>query len=356
MAIASGVRDDELIRSGIERWLRNQAGSLGSGGLRDAVVGPLTRPSAGLSSDTCFVSAAAKDGPTSEFVVRLPPAGDGLFPTYDLQQQVDSQNALARAGIPVPAPAVFEPDGSWLGAPFMVMPRVAGRVVTTNPSYVRSGWLADSSPGDQQRVMAEFLTTLASVHRLDATAVDRGVVAAPDATLAASFDAASSYLDWAGAGTPIPGYLLDARAWCGSHLPEPVGTASVLWGDVQLANCVFTDSGSVAALLDFELTGAGPAEMDLGWFFALHDMTAVTAGGDLAGFGDRASMVKTYEAALGRTVVSLEWYEMFGLMRSGSIMVRIARLLAAKGVDDSWLARGNPTEAALVRVRARSEK
>ena len=47
----------------------------------------------------------------------------------------------------------------------------------------------------------------------------------------------------------------------------------MLWGDVQLANCVFTDDGDVAALLDFELTGTGPAEVDLGWFLALHDMT-----------------------------------------------------------------------------------
>jgi hypothetical protein len=46
---------------------------------------------------------------------------------------------------------------------------------------------------------------------------------------------------------------------------------------------------------------------------------------------------------------SLEWYEVFGLVRSGAIMVRVARLLTASGVSDSWL-RGNPTVARLREV------
>lgn len=346
MAIASGARDDGAIRFGIERWLRAHLAGLG-----DAAVGPLTRPAAGLSSDTCFVSADTASGPPHEFVVRLPPAGDGLFPVYDLDVQVEVQNALAGAGIPTAAPARFESDSSWLGAPFMVMPRIPGRVVTTNPPYPRSGWLADAPAEDQARLLANFFDTLASVHRVDAAAVmpDEG-------TLETTFMRWSDYLEWAATGGSIPGYLLDARDWCAVHLPAPSASRSVLWGDVQLANCVFSDTGSVAALLDFELTGVGPPEMDLGWFFALHDMTVGADRRALPGFGDRASMVATYEAALGRPVEPLQWYEMFALMRSGGIMVRIARLLAAKGVDDSWLARGNPTEAALIRVRSSLEE
>lgn len=342
MAIASGARDDEAIRSGIEGWLRSHLAGLG-----DAVVGPLTRPSAGLSSDTCFVTADTGSGTPNEFVVRLPPAGDGLFPTYDLAVQVEVQNALAAAGIPTAAPARFESDSSWLGAPFMVMPRIPGRVVTTNPPYPRSGWLADASAEDQGQLLASFFGTLASVHRLDAAAVT-----ADEATLETTFRQWSDYLEWAATGGSVPAYLLDARDWCAMHLPAPGASRSVLWGDVQLANCVFSDTGSVAALLDFELTGVGPPELDLGWFFALHDMTVGANEHALPGFGDRASMLATYEAALGRPVEPLQWYEMFALMRSGAIMVRIARLLAAKGVDDSWLTRGNPTEAALIRVRS----
>ena len=79
MAIASAARDDETIRAGIERWIRAHEPDATAD-----VVEPLTRPAAGLSSDTSFVTALAPDGARRSWVVRLPPAGDGLFPHYDL--------------------------------------------------------------------------------------------------------------------------------------------------------------------------------------------------------------------------------------------------------------------------------
>ncbi|MBK5288252.1 MAG: phosphotransferase family protein [Acidimicrobiia bacterium] len=342
MAVASHARDDEELRAGIERWLHSHVADLA-----DATVAALSRPTTGLSSDTVFVTATPRSGASTEWVVRLPPAGAGLFPTYDLGDQVAIQNGLSAAGIPTAAPASFEPDPSWLGAPFMFMPRCAGRVVTTNPPYLRVGWLADAPSATQHRLIGSFLTNLAALHRLDpSTAGTPMPIVALDATL----DRWSDYLTWAAAGAPIPGYLVAARDWCEENLPAAPPEPTVLWGDVQLANCVFDDAGRVVALLDFELAGTGPAEMDLGWFLALHEMTVALNGGDLPGFGDRTSMLATYETSLGRSVEDLRWYQVFALVRSGAIMVRIARILAAQGVDDSWLTRGNPTEGALVRV------
>jgi aminoglycoside phosphotransferase (APT) family kinase protein len=344
MAIATGERDDETIRAGIQRWIRVHEPDCA-----DAVVEPLTRPAVGLSSDTSFVTAVAPSGASRALVLRLPPAGDGLFPEYDLGIQVARQESLRAVGIPA-APARFEPDPAWLGAPFMVMPRVPGAVLATNPSYLRSGWLVDGGAARQRRVISEFLTTLGALHRVLPDAIG---AAAP--LLPVVVEQWSDYLDWAAAGGEVPPYLARARDWCTAGIPDVEGPGSALWGDVQLANCVFADSGEVAALLDFELTGTGPAELDLGWFLALHDMTVATSGPDLPGFGDRTSMLATYEAALGRRVAHLRWYEVFAMVRSGSIMVRIARLLRAQGVDDSWLTRGNPTAAALARLLASEE-
>jgi aminoglycoside phosphotransferase (APT) family kinase protein len=341
VAIASGARDDEAMRVGIERWIRAH-----EPGCADATVLPLTRPASGLSSDTVFVSAGSGGGATRELVVRLPPAGDGLFPEYDLAGQVERQVALHDAGVPT-APARYEADPAWLGAPFMVMPRVPGVVLSTNPSYLRTGWLVDGGAGRQRRVIGSFLATLGRLHRLPP-----GHIGAVPEPLAVAVDRWSAYLDWAAAGGPVPDALARARDRCADAIPAIDEPDSVLWGDVQLANCVFTDDGDVAALLDFELTGAGPAEVDVGWFLALHDMTVTTSGPDLPGFGDRASMLATYESASGRPLAPLGWFELFALLRSGSIMVRIARLLSARGVDDSWLTRGNPTLDAIDRLLA----
>ncbi len=338
VAIASGERDDETIRVGIERWLCAQN--------EPVRVAPLTRPTSGLSSDTCFVDARSENGMHQTLVVRLPPAGDGLFPSYDLRAQAEVQNALAERGVATPVPARFEPDPSWVGAPFMVMPRVAGQVLTR--SYLRKGWMVEATPEFRRTLVLGFVRRLAALHRLT-PAGDPAMEGADDA-VAKAFDDGSDYLDWAtGTGTPLS-FMDGARRWCAERLPCRTGSPSVLWGDVQLSNAVFAADGSVVALLDWEMTGVGPSEMDLGWFLALHEMTIEQHGASLDGIPEREEIIVTYETDLGRDARDLQWFEAFALLRSGSIMIRMARILAAQGIDDHWLLTRNPTERALRRV------
>ena len=347
VAIASGERDDETIRAGIERWLCARD--------EPVRVAPLTRPAAGLSSDTCFVDARSENGTHRELVVRLAPVGDGLFASYNLRAQVEVQNALAERGIPTAAPVRFESDPSWLAAPFMVMPRVAGHVLSR--SYLRKGWMVEASPAFRRDLVLGFVRTLASLHRLvptgDQVFGDQVIDASARDAVATAFEGGSEYLDWAtGTGAPL-GFMNAARQWCADHLPSREGPASVLWGDVQLTNAVFAADGTVAALLDWEMTGFGPPEMDLGWFLALHEMTIEQHGAELEGIPERAEIIATYEADLGHAAQDLQWFEAFALLRSGSIMIRMARILAAQGIDDAWLSTHNPTERALQRVLGR---
>lgn len=337
MAIASKQRDTEATRAGFERWLTKREGPCS--------VAKLSAPTSGLSSDTFFASVE-RDGVIDERVLRLPPAGDGLFPEYDFAKQAQVQQVLGELAFPVASPVIHEPATEWLGSPFLVMPRVAGRVLTANPSYLTGGWLVDAPSALQRRLIDGFLTTLAQLHRFE---IEQFEFLAPSGGtgLAGEFARWSAYLDWASGDVAPPDYLTSALNWCSKNRVDDEPRTAVCWGDVQLANVVFAEDASVAAVVDWEMCGLGPPEMDLGWFLALHGMTVATHGGDLPGFGTRASMIATYEAALGREVDDLRWYEAFALVRSGSIMVRIARLLAAQGVDDSWLTKGNPTQAAL---------
>ena len=55
-------------------------------------------------------------------MLRLPPDGPSLFPTYDLAMQVAVQVAVGEHGVPVPSPITLEADERWLGTPFLVMP------------------------------------------------------------------------------------------------------------------------------------------------------------------------------------------------------------------------------------------
>jgi aminoglycoside phosphotransferase (APT) family kinase protein len=339
VTIAEGSRDADELRTGLARWLTESRGT-------EVSVGPLARPDAGLSTDTLFVDAGSASG-EEELVVRLPPLGGGLFPEYRLEDQARVQQLLAGSPVPVAHPVEYVADTEWLGAPFMVMPKVPGRVLLANPSFVSRSWLKDAPASGQARLFDGFVAVLADLHRLDP---EPFAFLGDGRTVADHLDRATAYLAWASDDVPPPSFMEEALDWCASHLPQREPERSLLWGDVQLVNAVFDDDLRVAAVLDWEMASLGPAELDVGWFFALHDMTAAQVGGDLPGFPKRPEALGRYERLLGRKLDELRWYEAFALLRSGSVMVRMARLLARRGVDARWLTTRNPVVAALDRV------
>src|SRR6185437_16203570 len=68
---------------------------------------------AGWSSESLVFSAEV-DGHTSEYVLRIPPAGGGIYPDYDLDAQTRTQDFLHQHGIATPSPILYEPDESWI--------------------------------------------------------------------------------------------------------------------------------------------------------------------------------------------------------------------------------------------------
>ena len=332
----------------------------------DVRVAPLAPPATGLSSETFFVDvdwrpdgASAAASERASWVLRLPPDGEGLFPSYDLGTQGRLQAVLAAAGVRAVAPLAVEDDARWLGAPFLLMPRLAGRVVQADQPYLRTGWLAEEGAEGQARLHAGFLDQLAAIHRLDPVASGGAAVLAGDRAaaggglLSGAVDEWARYLAWAGEGS-APEVLDAALGWCRRNLPvEPA--PSLLWGDVQLGNVLVADDMEVAAVLDFEMAALGPAEVDLAWYLVLHAMAVERCRCDLPGFPGRDATVAAYERRLGRPVGDLRWYEVFAAVRSGAILVRAARLLARLGVDDSWLTKANPTIGVLESLLAGDE-
>jgi aminoglycoside phosphotransferase (APT) family kinase protein len=333
----SAARDLEAVRLGFTRWLRNWRPDGPA-----PEVAPIGRPSTGLSSETLFLEvdwAGDETGP-ERLVARLPPNGDGLFPHYNFTLQGQVQEMVAGAGLPAVVPLAVESDETWVGAPFLLMPHIEGRVVRADKPFLRTGWLAEATADDQARFQRGFLDLLAGIHRIELNTDQRASL--PGGTLADEVDRWADYLEWAAAGD-VPSVFTDGLSWCRARLPDPEPPASLLWGDVQLGNVMVADDMTIAAVLDFEMSFVGPAELDLAWFLVLHRMTVDRCGGDLPGFLNRAETIRAYEERLGRTVADLLWFEVFAAVRSGAIMVRAARLLSSLGIDDSWLTRGNPT-------------
>ena len=173
----SEARDLEAVHDGLTRWVQWWRPDA-----RDIRLAPLAQPATGLSSETIFVEVDwTLDGQSPEhasWVVRLPPSGEGLFPSYDLTMQGRLQATLAGAGLPTVAPLAVEEADSWVGAPFLVMPRVAGRVVQAEKPYLRRGWLAEATPEGQATLHGEVVDILARVHRLDWASLGCGEILA----------------------------------------------------------------------------------------------------------------------------------------------------------------------------------
>ncbi|MHB8463301.1 MAG: phosphotransferase family protein [Acidimicrobiales bacterium] len=319
-------RSSADVRDGLERWARQTR--------PDAVVAPLVRPNDGLSSETYLVDISG------EMVVARVVPTNGVFPHYDLSLQARLQEDLAPLGVPTAPPIALVDDPAWIGRPFLLMRRVAGHVLSDNPPFSRTGWLHDAGPDLQRTVFTGFMDVLADIHRVDcrevAYAARRGGTG-----LRAELAWWGDYLAWATGDEPIA-ELAAALDWCATHVPEPEPPPSLLWGDVRLGNVIFDDAGQPAAVLDWEMASIGPAEVDLGWFFALRDLMAPPGGVELPGFLDRDAALARYQDRLGRPVGDLWWYELFALVRSTSVLVRTQRSLIEQGHADHWLVGFDP--------------
>ena len=149
-------------------------------------------------------------GPSSPgMVVRLPPL-EPTFPDYELGPQAIVQNAVAAVGVPAPAPAVVEHDPTWVGAPFLVMPRVRGDV--PGPAPFLDPYVREAGPVLQRLMHDGLIDTLADVHAVPW----RGTVLEdqlPGVSLRDTVDRWAAYVAWSSEGDPLPA-LAEALEWC----------------------------------------------------------------------------------------------------------------------------------------------
>lgn len=335
--ISQGTRDLDAVASGLTRWFTSRRP-----GATTRLSPFTTNPSSGYSSESLLFELTSDGNDTTiteQLVLRLPPAGGGLFPEYDLGRQAATQNLVARAHLPAPSPAVHEPDPSWIGTAFLVMPRIGGRI-PGDYSYLFKGWLKDASPELQRDHYLSFVDALTALHRIDLDANDASFLARKNgAGLRAEIDWWEDYQAWATDGDSR-GPMADAYAWVRATAPDDPSLA-VTWGDTRFANASFDEQGAVVGLLDWEQAALAPAELDLGWFFAIRRITrgamGVTADPELPGFLDRAETIAHVETALGRPLRHLAWHETFAAIRMGTCVVATQRVLRRAGRLDHFL-------------------
>ncbi|MEZ5140242.1 MAG: phosphotransferase family protein [Acidimicrobiales bacterium] len=272
--ITTSTRDPEELGRRIGAWMATVLPP----GADPEVGGVVTPEGNGMSSETILFDAAwTVDGERRQerCVARIEPEMDKVpvFPSYELAQQFDVMSLVAEAtSVPIPETLWYEGDRSFIGAPFFVMARIDGIVPPDVLPYTFGDCWVDAATPEQRatlqdsavRALAGVHTVTTETHDLSALQYDRPGETALERHLAWW----EGYHEWVVGDRRSP--LLDeCFAWLRAHLPADVGPDSLSWGDARIGNMMFADFECVA-VLDWEMAGVAPPEVDLGWMAYLH--------------------------------------------------------------------------------------
>ena len=325
------TRDPEELRDRLETWLTGRLAA-------DAqpVVSSLHTPERnGMSSETVlFDLETSVEGSrtTTHYVARLAPETSAVpvFPTYDFDKQFRVMQLVAGStDVPVPPAPWFEPDPAAVGSPFFVMERVEGEVPPdVMPYNFGDSWLYDASRDDQRRLQDATTRTLAELHSIDIEAVDVSFLElerSEPTPLKRHVADQWAYYKWVSGDRPQP-VIERCFAWLEEHWPDDEGPTALSWGDSRIGNVLYRDFTPVA-VLDWEMAGVAPREMDLAWMVFLHrffeDLAAQLELPGMPHFLRLADVASTYEAVSGYTPRNLAFFVMYAALRHGIVMSRV---------------------------------
>jgi aminoglycoside phosphotransferase (APT) family kinase protein len=329
--ITTSTRDPEELGRQIETWMATVLPA----GADPAVSGVVTPEKNGMSSETILFEATwTADGERAErrCVARIEPEMDKVpvFPTYELAQQFDVMSLVAAASnVPVPETLWYEGDRSFIGAPFFVMGRIDGMVPPDVMPYTFGDcWVDAATPEQRAKLQDSAVRALAGIHTITTETHDLAPLqyeTAGETALERHLAWWEGYHEWV-VGDRRSALLDECFAWLRANLPTDVGPDALAWGDARIGNMMFADFECVA-VLDWEMAGVAPPEVDLGWMAYLHlffqDLATDLGALGLPDFMRASDLAATYSAISGRPVGDLRWHIAYSAMRHGVIMRRV---------------------------------
>ena len=310
----------------------------------------------GFSNETWLVDLEWREAGLEcrrRVVLRRQPQGKAFFSNYDLSLQFKIMRALHAAGIPVPEVLAYEGDPAVLGAPFFVMEFVEGNVATgRRPGFHGHGLFFDASIEDRRKMWFGAVEAMANVHALDWRGLGvADVLGNPGNTREAVSLQLAEVRGWYSEVAELgPFPTLDRGfAWLRDH-PVEFSNSSLLWGDARPGNIIYRGT-RVAAVIDWEMAGIGPAEFDLAYFLLADEVTAELNGvSRLPGLPDRAETIAAWERQLGRKVEHFAAAEIFVALRFAVLVAMAVRLSPAGLADIRSLVTDNAPTRQLARL------
>ncbi len=264
---------------------------------------------------------ALTDSNGTRAVVRRPPEGELLPKAHDMEREWRVLDALWDTPVPVAQPIALCTDTDVTGARFYVMGFVEGR-----PFYsadeVRE-WVPEERRG---HLADEMVDALAALHAVDPMAVGLDRHGRPDGYVERQIR--SWYGSWTAS---VPFAEIDDPGIHAAHdrlmarLPDQ-GPATLVHGDYMLHNVMFDRTGTVTAIVDWEISTLGDPLADLayllnGWVSDA-DVPAPTPGSPTLaeGFPERDHLTARYAERTGRDLSELDVYIAFNHFKTACIL------------------------------------
>ena len=321
---AGNDRPPLLVTEPLERFLDERG--LGAGPVEAFPVGE------GHSNVTYVI---VRDG--WEGVIRRPPRPPLPPSAHDVGREARVLRAV-RGTARVPEVLAVCEDASVIGAPFFVMSRIEGHVVT------REMPPALDDVADRRRMGEELIDALVEIHAVDWQAAGLEGFGRPTGYLERQVRRFGGL--WEHHRTREIPAVEQVAAWLGDHVPES-GPATVVHGDYRLGNVMFAPAAParIVAVLDWEMATIGDPLADLGYLTAVwcarddpslgrFELSPVTRG---EGFSSRAELVARYEERSGRAMTDMRWYQTLALWKAAIFMEGNYRRAVTGATDDPYL-------------------
>ena len=329
MALPS-QRDPEKTRERLREWLAARLE-----GSTDVRVAELGGPAYnGYSHETLMFDASWNDHSRDHsqgFVARVEPSSHSIFFEQDVGIEARVMRAMTAAGVLAPKVHWHEEDPDVLGAPFLVMDRVAGQIPADNPPYTFGGWVSEGTPEEQALLWWTGLEGLAAVHMVDPAPLSflKRPVGEPGADAELAY--ISDYIDRV-CGEDRHAVMDAGLDWLKANRPSSPEPIRVCWGDSRIGNQIF-DGWRCAALLDWEMAALGNPEQDLAWYLYFDRLFSEGLMSPRpSGFPSHADSIARYEEITGIHPVSLGFYEVLASLRFAIILMRLGQLMVWSGV------------------------
>ena len=276
----------------------------------------------------------------ARFVLRRPPRPPLPPSAHDVLREARLLAALEPTAARAPRILAVCADESVLGAPFYVMEKVEGTVITDSlPAAL-------DDPAERARIGEQLVDALVEIHAVDWRAAGLEGFGKPTGYLERQLRRFNGL--WEHNKTRELPIVAEVGDWLAANTPDSP-SATIVHGDYRLGNVMVADEppARVVSVFDWELATIGDPLADVGYLtvtWVARDDPADTMFSALSsvtrepGFPTREQLVARYERRSGRSMGALHWYQALALWKAAVFMEGNYKRFLAGASDDAFLA------------------